>query len=111
MTSPTVLKLRYGLYVIILQQIEVNLGLCTAVLSGREWLNLEMRGTFDRCCTAWARKRGRSNRKRGRKLRRSKFYERVLAKEHQCFYCAVLSYAYFEILSSTVRSPEQERRV
>ena len=31
---------------------------CHAVLSGREWLNLVMKRTFDLCCTARARKRG-----------------------------------------------------
>ena len=31
---------------------------CHAVLSGTEWLNLVIKGTFDLCCTARARKRG-----------------------------------------------------
>ena len=33
-------------------------GLCTAVLSGREWLNVVMKGAFALCYTARVRKQG-----------------------------------------------------
>ena len=72
---------------------------CHAV---RQWLNVVMKGTFDLCYAAWALSGKKSNPKRGRKLRQSRVYLRVLANEHQCF--TVLFYRKFRYSS---RGPGQ----
>ena len=76
------------------------------MLSGREWLNVVMKGTFNLCCTARVQSGERSNPKRGRKLRRCRFYQRMLAKEHPvlllCYFILRLHYTRYTIVP---RSP------
>ena len=66
-----------------------------SVLSGREWWNLVMKGTFDLCCTARTRWKSVGDAWFGTGQEAnigSRFYYRMMTKEHHCFYyCAVVS--------------------
>ena len=77
------------------------------MLSGREWLNVVMKGTFDLCCTARAQSGERSNPKRGKKLRRSRLYKCMLAKEHTVLLLCYFIVRLFQVLAGGSRYPKE----